>query len=206
MICPECRKRPAKRTCAALGREICAVCCATRREVDIACPGDCVHLARSRRHPAASVRRQLDGDATLLMTTLGPLSERQLQVFFVIQSAVLAHRPEGLAGRLVDADVAQAAGALAGSLETASKGVIYEETSASLPAEGLRRVLKPLVEEIVQSGGSRAEREVAEVLRGIERGARHQAPEVGLDEASYLGLVGRVLRRPMAPPPPRVIA
>jgi hypothetical protein len=135
------------------------------------------------------------------MSSIGRLSEQQLQLFFLMQSMVLSYKPEGLS-RLTDGDVALAAGALANSLETAGKGVIFEEATASVVAEGLRRALKPVIEEITKNGGSRAEREVAIVLRGIERGARHDEGHIPDGEISYLELVGRVFQqRPQAPQP-----
>ena len=120
-----------------------------------------------------------------------------------MQSMVLSYKPEGL-GRLTDSDVALATGALASSLETASKGVIFEEATSSVVAEGLRRALKPVIEEITKNSGSRAEREVAIVLRGMERGARHEGGQIPDGEASYLELVGRVFQqRPQAAQPPK---
>jgi hypothetical protein len=195
LICPICRKRPVKRACPARGDQICAVCCATKRMVEIACPDDCRYLESAQRHPAAVVRKQIDADVTVLMATIGPLTEQQLQLFFLLQSMVLSYKPEGLA-RLTDEDVVLAAGALAGSLETASKGVIFEETTASVVAEGLRRSLKPVIEEITKGAGTRAEREVATVLRGMERGARHEGNLIPAGDTSYLDLVARVFRPP----------
>jgi hypothetical protein len=192
--CRLCNKRPVKRACPALGEQICAVCCATKRLVEIACPEDCRYLESSQRHPAAVVKRQLDADVTILMATVGRLSEQQLQLFFLLQPMVLSYRPEGLA-RLTDADVALAAGALAGSLETASKGVIFEESTGSVVAEGLRRALKPVIEEVCKGSGSRAEREVALVLRGMERGARHEGQLIAPGDSSYLELVTRVFQQ-----------
>ncbi len=122
------------------------------------------------------VKRQIDADVTILMATIGRLSEQQLQLFFLLQSMVLSYKPEGL-GRLTDADVALATGALAGSLETASKGVIFEESTGSVVAEGLRRALKPVIEEVTKSGG------VARRARGGARpprpGARRASTRAG---------------------------
>jgi hypothetical protein len=208
MPCPLCQKRPAKRFCPAKGVEICPVCCATKRLVEIACPEDCRYLESAQRHPAAAVRRQIDHDLTLLMATLGRLSEPQLQLFFLFQSMVLSYPPEGLAG-VTDQDVALATGALAKSLETASKGLIFEEPTASVPAEGLRRALKPVIDEVTKGGGAQAEREVALVLRGIERGASHEGGHIPDGRTSYLELVGRVFQqRPQQPRPadkPRIL-
>ena len=195
MICPICRKRPVKRACPARGDQICAVCCATKRLIEIACPDDCRYLEAAQRHPAAVVRKQIDADVTVLMSTIGRLSEQQLQLFFLLQSMVLSYKPEGLV-RLADADVALASGALARSLETASKGVIFEESTGSVVAEGLRRALKQVIDEITKGSGSRAEREVAIVLRAMERGARHEGNFIPEGETAYLELVARVFRSP----------
>jgi hypothetical protein len=194
MTCPLCTKRAAKRHCPARGDQICPVCCATKRLVEIACPDDCRYLESADRHPAAVVKKQIEADVSVLMSTIGPLSEQQLQLFFLLQSMVLSYQPEGLA-RLTDSDVALAAGALARSLESASKGVIFEEGTASMVAEGLRRALKPVIDEVTKGGGTRAEREVAIVLRAIERGADHQGNFIPAGDISYLELVGRVFRQ-----------
>lgn len=193
VVCRLCNKRPVKRSCPALREQICTVCCATKRLVEITCTEDCRYLESAQRHPAAIVKRQLDADVAVLMATMGPLSEQQLQLFFLLQSMVLSYKPESLA-RLVDADLALATGALAKSLETASKGVIFEESTGSVVAEGVRRALKPVIDEVTKSGGSRAEREVAVVLRGIERGAKHEGNVIPPGETSYLDLVARVFQ------------
>jgi hypothetical protein len=126
------------------------------------------------------------------MSALGPLSEPQLQVFFVIQALIARFRPEG--APLTDADVAEAAGALAASYETASRGVLYEQTATSPTAEALRREVKTLLARITGDGGSRFERELAVVLRGIERGAKHDVSGIGNGAVDYLTLVARILQ------------
>lgn len=194
MSCPLCQKRPTKRACPALQREICATCCATKRVVEISCPEDCRYLESGLKHPAAVVKRQIDQDVAVLMASMGRLSEQQLQLFFVLQSIILGFKPDGLA-RVLDSDVAQATGALAQSLETASRGLIYDEATASAIAEGLRKELRQVVDEVTKSGGARAEREVAQVLRGIERGSQHQGGLLDDQPTAYLDLVGRVLQQ-----------
>ena len=202
MTCPLCQRRPAKRFCPAKREEICAVCCATKRLAEIACPEDCRYLESAQRHPAAVIRKQIDQDVTLLMATIGRLSEQQLQLFFLMQSMVLSYKPEGFA-KLSDSDLALAAGALATSLEAAGKGLIFAEATASVPAEGLRRALMPIIEEVTSRASSRADREVAAVLRGMERGAKHEGGLIPDGDTSYLDLVGRVFQqRPQTPAPP----
>jgi hypothetical protein len=199
VTCQLCNKRPAKRSCPALREEICTVCCATKRLVEIACIEDCRYLESAQRHPAAVVKKQIEADVAILMSTIGRLSEQQLQLFFLMQSLVLSYKPDGLA-RLTDVDVALAAGALASSLETASKGLIFEESTGSVVAEGLRRTLKPVIDEVTKGSGSRVELEVAVVLRGMERGARHEGGMIPSAETAYLDLVTRVFQqRPPSP-------
>src|SRR5919108_3854947 len=141
MTCPLCGTRKARRACPALGQTICAVCCGTKRLVEIRCPSDCAYLAAAREHPAAVVRKQQERDVARLLPTIQHLTERQYQLFFLFQSAITRFRPDGFA-RLVDADVAEAAAALASTLETAARGVIYEHTASSPPAQGLATALK----------------------------------------------------------------
>lgn len=204
MNCPLCQKRPTKRACPALRRDICPTCCATKRLVEISCPEDCRYLDSAQKHPSALVKKQIDRDVTVLMTTMGRLSEQQLQLFFLLESIILGFKPDGLV-RLTDSDVGLATGALAASLETSSRGLIFEEATSSVVAEALRSQIKPILREVTKSGGAAAEREVAVVLRGIERGARHEGALAEAGPTGYLELVARVLqqRPPSASEPAR---
>jgi len=192
MTCPLCERRKARRDCPALGRSICSVCCGTKRLVEINCPETCVHLSAARANPAAAVRRQTEADLARLLPTMQQLTERQHQLFFVFQSVIARHRPDGFA-RLVDADVAEATSAVAATIETAAKGVIYEHSTQSVVARKLATELTALVEQIRQEGAEVHDREVATTLRTIEQGARtiggstHAADE-------YLTLMGRLLQ------------
>ena len=180
MTCPLCGQRKARRECPALQQKICTICCGSKRLTEIACPSDCVYLTSAREHPAAAVRRQQERDVAILLPTIRHLTERQYQLFFLFQSAIARHTPDGFA-RLVDADVADAAAALASTLETAAKGVIYEHAAQSVPGRALVIVLNALLEEIRKEGRAR--------VRSRSRGhpARHRA-----------GCRGRRARAPLA--------
>lgn len=138
------------------------------------------------------------------MAALGPLSEPQLRLFFLIQTAILRFRPEGF-GPVTDADVADAAGALAATMETAERGVLYEHRTSSAVADALRREIRALLDHLGERGGSRFEREASQVLRGIERGARHGTLGADAGPAEYLSLVRRVLQDPSTPESPPLI-
>lgn len=205
MICPLCRQRRAKRACPAVGQDICAICCGTKRIIEISCPATCVYLEHAHRHPAAAVKRQQEADLVVLMAALGRVSEPQLQLFFLLQTAILRYKPDTFAD-VTDTDVADAAGALAASLETAGRGVLYEHQTTGVAAAGLRRELKTLLEQVGRGGGSRFDRDAAEVLRGIERGARHETLGAGAGPRDYLSLVARVLQeRPAKIETPSII-
>ena len=193
MMCPLCGTRKARRACPALGRTICAICCGTKRLGEIACPSDCAYLASAREHPAAVVRRQQQRDVAVLLPTIQHLTERQYQLFFLFQTLFARHKPEGFA-RLVDEDVADAAAALAGTLETASRGVIYEHTTRSVVAQRLMMEMKAMLAELREQRVKVYDGEAAIVLRAIEQGARN-ARNGGGGDAAYLTLVGRLLQQ-----------
>ena len=199
MTCPLCGQRKAKRNCPALHNEICTVCCATKRLTEIDCPSDCVHLVSSRNNPAASVRRQQEADVAVLMPSIRQLSERQYQLFFLFHNVVAQTAPEGLA-RVTDLDVAQAAASLATTLETAARGIIYEQPPQSPTARRLAEAFKTLMEQVREQGATLFDREAAITLRAIEQGAatvgRDQDQDGG--DTAYIDLMARLLqvRRP----------
>lgn len=201
MQCALCGQRRAKRACPALRQDICPVCCATKRLVEIRCPSDCVHLTAARHHPAAAVKRQHESDLRTLMADLGPMSEGQLQLFFLVQGYLL-QAPPGGAPRPVDAEVADAASAVAATLETASRGVIFEHRAATVNGQRMASELQGVLLEAGKGGGSRFEREAALVLRAIARAAGLPSDKDS-SSRTYLELVGRVLRQgaPDAPTP-----
>ena len=193
MSCPLCRSRKEKRFCPALGQTICPVCCGTKRLTEIQCPDTCTYLTSAREHPAAVVKRQQEHDLAILLPTLHGLTERQYQLFFLFQSLIARHTPEGFA-RLVDDDVAEAAATMASTLETAARGVIYEHAAQSLPAQRLANEMKTMLAEMRQQGATVYDREAAIALRAIEKGAREtRKTEPG--DTAYLTLMARLLQR-----------
>lgn len=209
MACPLCNQRPAKRQCPALGQTICPVCCGTKRLVEIRCPADCPYLAASKKHPPASVQRQHELDVALMLPAMAGFTDRQSRFFFLFQSLLVRHRSDPLRP-LLDEDVAEAAKVTAATLETSARGVIYEQSAATLNAQdlsaGFRRAFGEIVEQV---SGPRTplEKDAARALRGIEEAARRVGPIVGDPRTGFLMLVGRMLRpaaaaEPDASPPP----
>jgi len=196
MLCLLCTARPAKRQCPALAQQICAVCCATKRLVEIRCPAECGYLASSRKHPAAATKRQHEHDVMLLMPAMADMSDRQSRFFFLFQSIVARHPSEALRP-LLDADVAEAADSVARTLDTASRGVIYESTPQSLTAQELATELRRTFEEIaaeLKGPRSPLERDAARALSGIAEAARRVGTLEGDKRHGFLELVRRVLK------------
>jgi hypothetical protein len=194
VLCPLCGQRGARRACPALGKQICALCCGTKRLTQIQCPGDCGYLAAAREHPAAAVLRQQQRDLGVFVQFMRDLNERQSQLFLLTNAFILNYEPPELQ-RLIDEDVAGAAAALAATFETASRGVIYEHRPASLSAERLATALKPLLDEARQNAGTSFDRDAAVVLRRVEEAAR-EVRALGADNhRAFLDLLGRAIRK-----------
>lgn len=129
------------------------------------------------------------------------LSERQSQLFFLINSFIQRYEPPELQ-MLVDDDVVEAVAALAGTFETAVRGVIYDHRPAALPADRLATALKPVIAEAGKHGGSAFDRDAAVVLRRIEEAARDVRTADGTNRRAYVDLLGRVLREHKNPDGP----
>jgi hypothetical protein len=153
-----------------------------------------VYLATAREHPPAAVVRQQQRDLGLLVQFMRDLNERQSQLFFFVATFLVRYEPPELQA-LIDNDVGEAAAALAATLETSSRGVIYEHRPASLPAERLVSALKPLIADAGRNGGTAFERDAAVVLRRIEEAARDARLNEVENRRAFLELLGRVVRK-----------
>ena len=204
VVCPLCRTRRARRLCPALGSQICAVCCGTKRLVEIHCPADCVWLASAREHPPAVAVRRQQYDITLLVSFMRDLSERQSQLFFFVATFLVRYETPDLQS-IVDEDVADAVSALAATFETSAKGVIYEHRPGTVPAQRLMTTLKAALDEAGAKGGTAFERDAATVLRRVVDAARAAQKGDPAAPRAFLTLLGRVITTQTdqsGPPPP----
>lgn len=79
-LCRHCGKRKAKRSCPALGSDLCSLCCGTLRERELHCPTSCRYLSEhkpyqekrtlERRSGTAGRERRLDERLSWLAVTL----------------------------------------------------------------------------------------------------------------------------------------
>lgn len=210
MVCPLCGTRKAKRSCPALGQLICSVCCATKRITEIQCPRDCVYLVSAREHPPAVEVRRHQQDVGLVVRALRDLNERQSRLFLLIARSLISYKPLDLTA-LVDEDVADACNALASTLETAARGVIYDHRPGSAAADRLlTTALRPILEKTPSAGVTDAD--FALVLRRIAETVGELGAKDSASPRLFLDLLGRIVQADSEPsekeigtPAPRLI-
>jgi hypothetical protein len=153
----------------------------------------CRYLVTARTHPPAIERRQHERDLQALAPVLQDLSESQTQLLFFVFTFLAEYRVDDFV-RATDVDVADGAGSLAATLETAERGLIYEHRAGTLPAQRLAADLKAFLAELSNSGWKPQDCDVAMVLRRIEAGAREALKNPGGDDSRFLGLARRAAR------------
>ena len=186
--CISCGRRKGRRTCPALAGLICPTCCGTKRLHEIACPSDCTYLATAQQHPPAVVQRRHEREARFLIPLIQDLSERQYRLFLFVQGVIARHRPAALQ-RLTDLDIADAVHALAATLETERRGIIYEHSASSLPAQRLEQDLNAAVELQRKNGTTSLDLDFVTVLQRTERACRDAGTALGGGGAAYLNLI-----------------
>lgn len=134
------------------------------------------------------------------MPLVADLTESQYRLLLAFQALVLKHAASALPAP-IDADVAEAAAAVAATIETERKGIIYEHRAASGPAERLAAEIRGAIAQIAREGqAGRVERDSAAVLRRLERAARTAGHELGEHgDRAYLGLLERLMAGAPAP-------
>jgi hypothetical protein len=133
--CPLCRQRKGRRRCPARDALICSHCCGTKRRVEIACPEDCVYL--SGAHSAAWEGRttEMERDRRRVGPQLEPLNDAQRELYFIALIGLrdLAHSRRDLDDRLL----ADALRTLLKTIETRTRGLIYEHQAEDARAQAL---------------------------------------------------------------------
>jgi hypothetical protein len=152
-ICSICEKRRAERFCPAKGERICAVCCATEREVLLDCPPDCPYLIAAHRYEQE--HRQ-------------PLAASEVPFASVELSSDMLYKHEAfLSGlgyalvkfwverrELADSDALAALEALAETYRTLASGIYYEKPPSSQIAGALYAALLGFVQDYKKQEGT----------------------------------------------------
>ncbi|MGH9163471.1 MAG: hypothetical protein ACRD2X_26225 [Vicinamibacteraceae bacterium] len=192
MTCPLCRARKARRSCPALGQQICPLCCGTKRRVEIACPETCSWLRAAETHPAAVEQRRRERD----MEAAAPLGEARSRDQTVILTTILEatiQYAQGAVPHLTDRDVAEAAEALAATYETSAKGIIYDHQPTSLPAQRLLTRYREVLQTTVQRQRPASfDRAAALALRRLQEAAKNFIAREETTETAFLDWLRRL--------------
>jgi hypothetical protein len=164
--------------------------------VEINCPSDCGYLVAAQAHPPASVRRRQELDLAFVMAMREGLTATQSNLFLALLSFVAGLNADPLL-KIEDEGVAEGAGALAATYETADRGLIYEHRPQSLVAQRFvteaKAFLAGLATEADAAASRRIERDAAVVLRHLESGVRGARSVVNDGPATALAIIGRFI-------------
>lgn len=153
--CPLCSERAGKRFCLAKDAQICAVCCGTKREVEIDCPSLCPYLKASRSYEAE--KRVPDPElAAKVQKYDNTFVYRFTPVLDATSRAVAEERLSS--PWLVDNDVIEVYKALAATMKTLSSGIYYESLPGGPAQLSLFRQLKAVLDDMMQPDPSAARR------------------------------------------------
>jgi hypothetical protein len=144
MKCLLCEARKAKRFCPAKAGQICAVCCGTKREVQIDCPSNCVYLHAGREYEGSKLART---------TAPPPRTARLWQAAFLnshyplmlglsqVVTAVRRSSPE-----LADTDLLSVFDSLLQTFNTLDKGIYYDSAPERPNQRSLYLALKQFLD------------------------------------------------------------
>ncbi len=195
--CTICGGGKAKRHCPALQRLICPTCCGTKRLVDIRCPPTCGWLKSARVHPHAAQQRQQEQDAALVMPLIRGLDDGGYAVLMACLPAAVAFANEADPPPL-DSDLQAAAAALAGTAETAIRGVLYEHQAETPVAARLARAMSAPLAEAAEAGIPRLDHSTAAAMRRVEEAVKDFRRDGQAAPDAYLRFLARVLKPRLA--------
>jgi hypothetical protein len=162
--CPLCSERSGKRYCPAKSTQICAVCCGTKREVEIDCPSSCPYLQASRSYEAE--KRTPDPQlAAKIQKYDDHFLHRYSQVLDIISRSVVEERLTS--PWLVDNDVIEVYKSLGATMKTLSSGIYYESLPEGPARISLFRRLKSLLDQLMQPAAS-ADRQALKVSEALD--------------------------------------
>ncbi len=165
--CPLCSSRPGKRYCPAVAEQICAVCCGTKREIEIDCPSSCPYLKASRSYE--SEKPIPDPEiASKVHNYDERFVKRYHQVLDAITCSVVEEHMDSK--WLVDNDVIEVYKRLNTTMKTLSSGIYYESLPESPVRLSLYRRLKALLDEMMQPdpAGARMMLKVSEAIDALD--------------------------------------
>ena len=162
--CPLCSERPGKRYCPAKTDQICAVCCGTKREVEIDCPSSCPHLIAGRSYEAE--KRIPDPElAQKVEKYSNDFVYRYAPILDEISRSVVEERLQS--PWLVDNDVVEVYKSLSATMKTLSSGIYYQTLPDGPVRISLFRRLKAKLDELMQPSAD-ADKRILKVTEAVD--------------------------------------
>ena len=162
--CPLCSERAGKRYCPAKTEQICAVCCGTKREVEIDCPSSCPHLIAGRsyeaekRIPDAELVQKVEKYSNDFVYRYAPILD-------AISRSVVEERLQS--PWLVDNDVVEVYKGLSTTMKTLSSGIYYETLPDGPLRISLFRRVKAQLDELMQPSAN-ADKRLLKVSEAVD--------------------------------------
>ena len=152
-ICSICGKRRAERFCPAKGEKICAVCCATEREVRLDCPVDCPYLISAHRYEQEHRPPLAPGEVPFANVQLSSDLLYKNEAFLSgLGYALLKFSAERR--DLADGDIFAAFESLAETYRTLVSGIYYEKPPGAPLASALYAALAAFIQDYKKQDGS----------------------------------------------------
>jgi len=162
--CPLCSERPGKRYCPAKTDQICAVCCGTKREVEIDCPSSCPHLIAGRSYEAE--KRIPDPElAQKVEKYSNDFVYRYAPILDEISRSVVEERLQS--PWLVDNDVVEVYKSLSATMKSLSSGIYYQTLPDGPVRISLFRRLKAKLDELMQPSAD-ADKRILKVTEAVD--------------------------------------
>ncbi len=130
----------------------------------------------------------------MLSPALAGLSEPRQQLMLFAVTLIDRFKGEGL-DAANDADAAAAVAALAGTYETQSKGLIYEQRPDSIPAARMAEGIRELFDQLGRGRPSSFAADAAAVLRQLEDRISTVRQATAGTSRAFLALAERMARR-----------
>ena len=145
--CQICGKRPGKRRCPAIAGNICAICCARDRMIELACPDTCGYLISAREHAKTKEGDIVTKQFAEMGIKFNP-NRIHMTLGIAIDEAIIAIQRESYKD-IDDSEILAAIENAMKNMETAGAGLIYEHKDASRRVQELSQRMRTHLDEVV---------------------------------------------------------
>jgi len=146
-LCHICNKRPGKRRCPAVSSNICAICCARDRMIELACPDTCGYLISAREHAKSREGEIISRQFAEMGIKFNP-NRTHMTLGIAVDEAIIAVQRESYTD-LDDAEILAAIENAIKNMETAGTGLIYEHKDSSKRVQELSQGMRTHLDEVV---------------------------------------------------------